>query len=138
MCMDGKSSSDGIRSDLDIADPIIVLSRFPTTVHCPCLLTALLKGSFPSILCFLAEGISNNLCFLDHGFPMILSCFGPGYRIPVRFFQGQTYGTVFRFMALINIDPISRDVLSLYRASVHSVHLLHLQCQSPISCQVRS
>ncbi len=69
--MVGKSSRDGIRIDPDIADPIIVLSRLLTTVRC--LLTALLQGSFPLILCFLAEDISNNLCFLGGGFPVILS-----------------------------------------------------------------
>ncbi len=73
MFMVGKSSCDGIRIDPDIANPVIFLSRFPTTVRC--LLTALLKGSFPLILGFIAEGVSNNLCFLSHGFTVILSPF---------------------------------------------------------------
>ncbi len=63
-----------------------------------CLLTALLQGSFIFISHFISEIIPNNLCFLRHGFPIILSRFGPRFHIQVlQFFMDRCMWQFFDF-----------------------------------------
>ncbi len=111
-------------------------SRLLTTVRC--LLTTLLKGSFPSILCFLAEGISNKLCFIRHGFPwFFLVWTNISAHASPTFFHGRMYVAVFRLQASIARYTSSKDIQYVYRTRVCFAIDFISTVLTPISNQVR-
>ncbi len=118
MCVVGKSSRDSITTDLDIADPNIFLpDHWPRFIVCWLHSSKALSHRY---WCFLAEGVSNKLCFIRHGFPWFFLVWTNilAHASPT-FFHGRMYVTVFRLQALIARDTSSKDVQYVYRTRVH-------------------